>query len=492
MRVKSKVELRLPGRVLDNPPGSVSVSKVLEASAGENASVLEMSEVTALRESGSRHLAETSSEVAMLEVSSVLRDARPRWLAEEGSEVSSGSRRLVENVVVSKVSEAFSAETDGDSVRISELLEEPQLVGGAAESAAHATAGDSEGIIGLHVSHSSRVLPINSSNSSGCFGVDACARAPALPAASASASSSASPSASLAVVAHDARRATDAGRLGVSSRIHDSVTVNSSGASSHACVSYLDALLAAPARALAASAAFRTSRTSAVVGLCMHDDDTPMHDAHNSWSDTGRVQGPTGRRCTKGGVSGPAEDLRPVAEVEAGVNFRLAGGVRGQVAGSLPRKQPGTGTRQVKGSVVTPSLHPEVFGIQFVSPGQGLDIRQSMGWTKVCGTARSGIWVLKGNASARMLPENLDYLRVGWISRGTYEIAWVTPGHDCLCSYQYGHGAAVRPQTNAWGYWFVVQGRTPLVTLVCQEGGANGSELEPVLRSKFMYPLASR
>ena len=46
-----------------------------------------------------------------------------------------------------------------------------------------------------------------------------------------------------------------------------------------------------------------------------------------------------------------------------------------------------------------------------------------------------------------MLPENLEHLRVGWFSRGTYETAWVTPGHDCLCSYKYGHGAAVRPQT---------------------------------------------
>ena len=49
-------------------------------------------------------------------------------------------------------------------------------------------------------------------------------------------------------------------------------------------------------------------------------------------------QGPTGRRSSKGGVSGPAEDLRPVPEVEAGVNFRLAGRVRGQVAGSLSRE----------------------------------------------------------------------------------------------------------------------------------------------------------
>ena len=70
-----------------------------------------------------------------------------------------------------------------------------------------------------------------------------------------------------------------------------------------------------------------------------------------------------------------------------------------------------------------------------------------MDWTKVCGTVRSGRWVLKGVARARMLHDNLDHLRVGWRSRGTYETAWVTPGHDCLCSYQHGRGAAVRPQT---------------------------------------------
>ena len=144
------------------------------------------------------------------------------------------------------------------------------------------------------------------------------------------------------------------------------------------------------------------------------------------------------------GFSAPAEDLRPVSEVEAGVNFRPAGGVRGQVAGFSPRRQPGTGTRRVREGAVTPSLHPQVPGIQFVSPGYGLDIRQSMGWTKVCGTTRSGIWVLKGNARACMFPAHL----VGWRKQGSYETAWVTPGHDCLCSYAYGHGAAVRPKTN--------------------------------------------
>ena len=150
---------------------------------------------------------------------------------------------------------------------------------------------------------------------------------------------------------------------------------------------------------------------------------TPMHVAHNSWSDTGRVKGPTGRRSAKGGVSGPTEDLHPVPEVEAGGNFRPAGGVRGQVAGSLSGKQPGTGTRRQRVGVVTPSLHLEVPGLQFVSPGHGLEIRQSMGWTKVCETARSGIWVLKGNARARMLPASLDHLRVGWRKQGTYETA---------------------------------------------------------------------
>ena len=133
----------------------------------------------------------------------------------------------------------------------------------------------------------------------------------------------------------------------------------------------------------------------------------PVHKSTSYNVGTGR-QGPTCTRRVKGGVSGLAEDLRPVSEVEAWVNVRPAGGVRGQVAGSIPRRQPGTGTSRVRECAVTPSLHPEVLGIQFVSLGYGLDIRQSMGWTKVCGTARSGIWVLKGNARTRMLPANLD------------------------------------------------------------------------------------
>ena len=47
-----------------------------------------------------------------------------------------------------------------------------------------------------------------------------------------------------------------------------------------------------------------------------------------SYNLVGCSQGPTRRKGTKGGVSSPPEDLRPVSEVEAGVNFRSTGGAR--------------------------------------------------------------------------------------------------------------------------------------------------------------------
>ena len=133
--------------------------------------------------------------------------------------------------------------------------------------------------------------------------------------------------------------------------------------------SSLGSLSSACARRVACSAALASARVCTgfssltLSAAVAHTHASTLHGArHNSWSDTGRVKGPTGTRSTKGGVSGPAEDLRPVPEVEAGVNFRQDGGVRRQVAGSLPGRQPGTGTRQVREGAVTPSLHPEVPG----------------------------------------------------------------------------------------------------------------------------------
>ena len=263
LRVKSKIQIRLPGRLLDPPPVSVPVNQVATVSAvpvtaGTNSRIADFPDVdtgvaTDTIAGGSERVTE------MLEVSTGLATD-----SIAGYEV---SRHVG--------CDAHSHATAGGSERIIELLEvdtcsatdsiagyeAARHVGGDAES--HATAGESVDIIGLHGSHSPRVLPINSLNSS----MDV------------------------------------------------------------ACV----------------------GTASAVV--------TSMHalTAHNSWSDTVRnsrctggllpvckstsynlevvSQGPTGRRCTKGGVSRPAEDLRPVSEVEAGVNFRPAGRVRGQVAG---------------------------------------------------------------------------------------------------------------------------------------------------------------
>ena len=160
------------------------------------------------------------------------------------------------------------------------------------------------------------------------------------------------------------------------------------------------ALLSASACALAASTHDSCSApSSAVVPLCMHVDGTLA--CMNSWSDTVRSQGPTGRRCTKGGVSGPAEDLLPVSEVEAGVICRPGGGCTG--AGCRFTSQGGN-QAQVPGvtgvGAVTPSLHPEIPDTRFGSPGRGLDIRQSMGWTKVCVEPHS-----RGFGCSRVTPE---------------------------------------------------------------------------------------
>ena len=107
-----------------------------------------------------------------------------------------------------------------------------------------------------------------------------------------------------------------------------------------------------PSPSAAAAASPRSCTSLAVVASAAHALVSPLHS--NSWSDTVSSQGPRERKRVKEGVTGPAEDLRPVSEVEAGVNFRPAGGVRGQVEGSLPRRQPGIGTRRHREGAVTP------------------------------------------------------------------------------------------------------------------------------------------
>ena len=107
------------------------------------------------------------------------------------------------------------------------------------------------------------------------------------------------------------------------------------------------------------------------------------------------------------------------------------GGRFGLVGGSLGRA---AAFRGIPCSLVMP-------------PGRHQRAPQSLGWMRVCGTEKSGVWVLKGDARTYNLPRNLDDVGVVWERRSGYETAWATPGHVCSCSYDYGRGP-VLPQPN--------------------------------------------
>ena len=84
-------------------------------------------------------------------------------------------------------------------------------------------------------------------------------------------------------------------------------------------------------------------------------------------------------------------------------------------------------------------------------------------------------------------PANLDHLRVEWMKQGTYKTAWVTPGHDCLCPYQFGHGAAVRPQTNN-AIWDGVIGLWGRVALLLSPWCARGNVPTGVNLNQYAGP----
>ena len=102
---------------------------------------------------------------------------------------------------------------------------------------------------------------------------------------------------------------------------------------------------------LAVSAAVAHTHASILHGAC-----------HNSWSDTGSAQGPRVRVRPKNCVL--SQRWR-----QGSIFGRPEIDVRGQVAGPLPRRQPGTGTRSHREGAVTPSLHPEVEAMNGLDEG---------------------------------------------------------------------------------------------------------------------------
>ena len=189
--------------------------------------------------------------------------------------------------------------TAGESTKIVELHEvhesggKSRCVSGAAESAAVLAAGESKGIFGLH--------EVNETDRMGT--VDAVAAANA--------------GESEGIIRLLEVFESDFPPLPNSSHAHNSCLRLSTSACARASWS-------AAACAGVAARVCPVSSSSAEFAV-VHAHATTLHSAHNSWTDTGRVTGPTGTRRVKGGVSSPVEDLRPVTEVEAGVNFRPAG-----------------------------------------------------------------------------------------------------------------------------------------------------------------------
>ena len=144
---------------------------------------------------------------------------------------------------------------------------------------------------------------------------------------------------------------------------------------------------------------------------------SPMHAAHshNSWSDTVRLHGPTGTRRVKGGVSGPAEDLRPVSG-----RGKFSAGRRCTGAGCRFTSQEATRHRYQARQGRCGHTFPPPGGswypirVTWIRIGhQAIDGLDEGVWNRTIGDLGA-----KGNARTPMLPANLDHLRVEWMKRG--------------------------------------------------------------------------
>ena len=88
-------------------------------------------------------------------------------------------------------------------------------------------------------------------------------------------------------------------------------------------------------------------------------------------------------------------------------------------------------------------------------------------------TARSGLWLFRGALREGDVFSSL-LASCDWVKKGSYHTAWsVPPLSACSCSYSYGQGPAVGPQTGerCWslltGLWRAV---APLMKPWCAEG----------------------
>ena len=108
-----------------------------------------------------------------------------------------------------------------------------------------------------------------------------------------------------------------------------------------------------------------------------------------------------------------------------------------------------------------------------VSPGPGREVRNGMGWSLMEKTARSGVWLFRGALLGNSAVFAFAAL-AKWVKEGSFLTAWaVKPLSSCSCSYLYGRGTAVGPQSGerCWPLvdklWRAI---APLMKPSCAEG----------------------
>ena len=129
-----------------------------------------------------------------------------------------------------------------------------------------------------------------------------------------------------------------------------------------------------------------------------------------------------------------------------------------------------------------------------VSPGPGELLRSGLGWTPLLRSPSSGVWLFRGAVRGGQLLA-APVSTVDWVVRGSYRTARAV-GPRCLCSYAYGRGVAVWPQTGARSWellqdlWKAIAPQTG--TLVCRWGCADVCESELLRWLGVVRPLAQR
>ena len=113
----------------------------------------------------------------------------------------------------------------------------------------------------------------------------------------------------------------------------------------------------------------------------------------------------------------------------------------------------------MKGCVVTASRLPTP-DFTTSAPGCGSIVRSWLGWTLLGKTDRSGLWLFRGALRGGDVFSSL-LASCDWVKKGIvpHSVVKVPPLSACSCSYAYGQGTAIRPQTGerCWS----------LLTLVC-------------------------